>query len=134
MHEALGVSPMSFEKDLAPGGVELVGATVVNGGRRHEPQSRVPVRVVVVVEETAAEQAAVFLALFMSVLQSCRHKGIRVIDIVTSILRAPDNTPSPWSTQSGKQLQNPMSCLSSIQRYAIFFFAVHGRVLRMSRN
>ena len=60
MHEALGVSPMSFEKDLAPGGVELVGATVVNGGRRHEPQSRVPVRVVVVVEETAAEQAAVF--------------------------------------------------------------------------
>ena len=56
MHEALGVSPMSFEKDLAPGGVELVGATVVNGGRRHEPQSRVPVRVVVVVEETAAEQ------------------------------------------------------------------------------
>ena len=95
MHEALGVSPMSFEKDLAPGGVELVGATVVNGGRRHEPQSRVPVRVVVVVEETAAEQAAVFLALFMSVLQSCRHKGIRVIDIVTSILRAPDNTPVP---------------------------------------
>ena len=38
MHEALGVSPMSFEKDLAPGGVELVGATVVNGGRRHEPE------------------------------------------------------------------------------------------------
>ena len=26
---------------------------------------------------------------------SCRHKGIRVIDIVTSILRAPDNTPVP---------------------------------------
>ena len=49
--------PVSFEKDLAPGGVELVGATVVNGGRR---SSRVPVRVVVVVEETAAEQAAVF--------------------------------------------------------------------------
>ena len=31
----------------------------------------------------------------MSVFQSCRHKGIRVIDIVTSILRAPDNTPVP---------------------------------------
>ena len=43
-------------------------------------------------------------SILMSVLQSCRHKGIRVIDIVTSILRAPDNTPSPWSTQSGKQL------------------------------
>ena len=27
--------------------------------------------------------------------ESCRHKGIRVIDIVTSILRAPDNTPVP---------------------------------------
>ena len=32
-------------------------------------------------------------SILMSVLQSCRHKGIRVIDIVTSILRAPDNTP-----------------------------------------
>ena len=43
-------------------------------------------------------------SILMSVLQSCRHKGIRVIDIVTSILRAPDNTsPSPWSTQSGTQ-------------------------------
>ena len=44
----------------------------------------------------------------MCVLQSCRHKGIRVIDIVTSILRAPDNTPSPWSTQRRKQL--PIFC------------------------
>ena len=34
-------------------------------------------------------------SILMSVLQSCRHKGIRVIDIVTSILRAPDNTPVP---------------------------------------
>ena len=34
-------------------------------------------------------------SILMSVLQSCRHKGIRVIDIVTSILRAPDNTPHP---------------------------------------
>ena len=34
-------------------------------------------------------------SILMSVLQSCRHKGIRVIDIVTSILRAPDNTPRP---------------------------------------
>ena len=33
--------------------------------------------------------------ILMSVLQSCRHKGIRVIEIVTSILRAPDNTPVP---------------------------------------
>ena len=31
----------------------------------------------------------------LDALQSCRHKGIRVIDIVTSILRAPDNTPVP---------------------------------------
>ena len=45
-------------------------------------------------------------SILMSVLQSCRHKGIRVIDIVTSILRAPDNTPVPWSTQSGKQLRS----------------------------
>ena len=48
-------------------------------------------------------------SILMSVLQSCRHKGIRVIDIVTSILRAPDNTPSPWSTQSGKQLRSILS-------------------------
>ena len=34
-------------------------------------------------------------SILMSVLQSCRHKGIRVIDIVTSILRAPDNHPRP---------------------------------------
>ena len=34
-------------------------------------------------------------SILMSVLQSCRHKGIRVFDIVTSILRAPDNTPGP---------------------------------------
>ena len=34
-------------------------------------------------------------SILMSVLQSCRHKGVRVIDIVTSILRAPDNTPVP---------------------------------------
>ena len=34
-------------------------------------------------------------SILMSVLQSCRHKGIRVIDIVTLILRAPDNTPVP---------------------------------------
>ena len=60
MHEALGMSPMSFEEDLATCGSE-VGTTVVNGGRRHEAQSRVPVRVVVVVvAEIAAEQATVF--------------------------------------------------------------------------
>lgn len=34
-------------------------------------------------------------SILMSVLQSSRRKGIRVIDIVTSILRAPDNTPIP---------------------------------------
>ena len=44
-------------------------------------------------------------SILMSVLQSCRHKGIRVIDIVTSILRLPTTPPSPWSTQSGKQLR-----------------------------
>ena len=54
------MSPMSFEEDLATCGSE-VGTTVVNGGRRHEAQSRVPVRVVVVVvAEIAAEQATVF--------------------------------------------------------------------------
>lgn len=32
-------------------------------------------------------------SILMSVLQSCRHVQVRMIDVVTSILRAPDNTP-----------------------------------------
>ena len=38
-NEAFGMSPMSFEKDLAPSGGELFGATIVNVGRRHEADS-----------------------------------------------------------------------------------------------
>ncbi len=51
---------MSFEKDLAPSGGELFGTTIVNVGRCHEADSRVPVVVIVIVEKTAAEQPAVF--------------------------------------------------------------------------
>jgi hypothetical protein len=35
-------------------------------------------------------------SILMSVLQTCRHTGVRVLDMVTSILRAPDNTPVPF--------------------------------------
>ena len=58
-NEAFGMSSMNIEKDQAPSGGELFGATIVNVGRCHEADSRVPVLVVVVVEETAAEQPAV---------------------------------------------------------------------------
>ena len=53
------MSLMSFEKDLAPSGGELFGATIVNVGRCYEADSRVLVVKIVVVEETAAEQPAV---------------------------------------------------------------------------
>ena len=60
--QAAGVldeSPMSFEKDLAPSGGELFGATIVNVGRCHEADSRAPVVMIVVVEELAAKHSAV---------------------------------------------------------------------------
>ena len=49
------MSLLSFEKDLAPSGGELFGSTIVNVGRCHKANSRVPVVKIVVVEETAAE-------------------------------------------------------------------------------
>ena len=42
-------------------------------------------------------------SILMSVLQSCRHKGIRVIDIVTSILRAPTTPPSRSSNYGNER-------------------------------
>ena len=39
---------MSFEKDLAPSGGELFGAAIVNVGRCHKADSRVPVVKIVV--------------------------------------------------------------------------------------
>ena len=54
-NEAFGMSLLSFEKDLAPSGGELFGSTIVNVGRCHKADSRVPVVEIVVVEETAAE-------------------------------------------------------------------------------
>ena len=41
-NEAFGMSLLSFEKDLAPSGGELFGATIVNVGRCHKADSRVP--------------------------------------------------------------------------------------------
>ena len=52
-NEAFGMSLLSFEKDLAPSGGELFGSTIVNVGRCHKADSRVPVVEIVVVEETA---------------------------------------------------------------------------------
>ena len=37
------MSLLSFEKDLAPSGGELFGSTIVNVGRCHKADSRVPV-------------------------------------------------------------------------------------------
>ena len=54
-NEAFGMSLLSFEKDLAPSGGELFGSTIVNVGRCHKADSRVPVVKIVVGEETAAE-------------------------------------------------------------------------------
>ena len=59
-NETFGMSPLSVEKYLAPSVGELFGATVVNVGRCHKSDARVSVLVVVVAEETAAEQSAVF--------------------------------------------------------------------------
>ena len=42
-NEAFGMSLLSFEKDLAPSGGELFGSTIVNVGRCHKADSRVPV-------------------------------------------------------------------------------------------
>ena len=58
-NEAFGMSPMSFEKDLAPSSGELFGAAIVNVGRCHKADSRVPVVKIVVIEEADAEQSTV---------------------------------------------------------------------------
>ena len=52
-------------------------------------------------------------SILMSVLQSCRHKGIRVIDIVTSILRAPDNTPIPLVNPEGARRPTRINAATS---------------------
>ena len=51
------MSLLSFEKDLAPSGGELFGSTIVNVGRCHKADSRVPVVEIVsfVAERTLAE-------------------------------------------------------------------------------
>ena len=51
---------MSGEERVSASRVELFGATLMNDGRCHETDSRVPVFVVVVVEEVAGEQASIF--------------------------------------------------------------------------
>ena len=56
-NEAFGMSLLSFEKDLAPSGGELFGATIVNVGRCHKADSRVPVVEIVVVEENRSRIA-----------------------------------------------------------------------------
>ena len=68
-------------------------------GRRTNYPAEQDIRIAVVNRKTCGggnrAKGAQAQSILMSVLQSCRHKGIRVIDIVTSILRAPDNTPVP---------------------------------------
>ena len=68
------------------------------GRRGHQLSRRTDIRIAVVNRKTCGggnrtAKGAQAQSILMSVLQSCR--GIRVIDIVTSILRAPDNTPVP---------------------------------------
>ncbi len=50
---------MSGEKRVSASRVELFGATLMKDGRCHETDSRVPMFVVVVVEEVAGEQASI---------------------------------------------------------------------------
>src|SRR3954454_22806788 len=57
--EALGRTRVFGGQDLGALGADLVGAAVVDGGRGHQPDPGVPVRVVVVVKEVAAERACV---------------------------------------------------------------------------
>src|SRR3972149_6189184 len=59
-NEAFGMNPIGLEKKLSSSCADLFRATMMNNSRCHETDSRVPVLVVVVIEEAAAEQPAVF--------------------------------------------------------------------------
>jgi len=53
------MNPIGLEKKLSSSCADLFRATMMNNSRCHETDSRVPVFVIVVVEEAAAEQASI---------------------------------------------------------------------------